>query len=90
MPPAPPAGALGLVAANARSRNSMPDKPIDHGHTFVVTEYQDDGLWHEVLTTKDEVKANELLKTLGDRGELETVPAAAVETVLKPPTLYQV
>ena len=46
------------------------DDPIDH----VVPEYQDDGLWHEVLTTKDEVKANDLVKELGDRGQIEQIP----------------
>ncbi len=34
----------------------MPDQPIDHSPTLVVSEYQDDGLWHEVLTTQDEVR----------------------------------
>ena len=51
----------------------MPDQPIGHGPTFVVSEYQDDGLWHEVLTTQDEVKANVLLKELGDRGQIEQI-----------------
>ena len=50
------------------------DDPIDYSPTFVVTEYQDDGLWHEVLTTKDEVKANDLVKELGDRGQIEQIP----------------
>ena len=49
----------------------MPDVPIDHSPTFIVSEYQDDGLWHEVLTTQDEAKARDLLKTLGDKGKLE-------------------
>lgn len=52
----------------------MPDVPIDHSPTFIVSEYQDDGLWHEVLTTQDEVKAHDLLKELGDRGQIEQFP----------------
>ena len=50
------------------------DDPIDHSPTFVVSEYQDDGRWHEVLTTQDEVKANDLVKELGDRGQIEQIP----------------
>ena len=66
--------ATGLAAVNAgRKPKSMPDQPIGHGTTFVVSEYQDDGLWHEVLTTQDEVKANVLRKELGDRGQIEQI-----------------
>ena len=89
----------GLAAAIARQESrSMPDS-TDHGPTFAVSEYQDDGLWHEVLTTQDEVKANDLVKELGDRGQIEQIPprptnearaAAAMADKPKPGAVYVV
>ena len=40
---------------------------------FIVSEFRE-GHWHEVLTTKDEVKAREMFEALGDRGKLERLP----------------
>ena len=48
----------------------MSEEPSKPGTLFIVSELRD-GKWHDILVTRDEDKARELLKTLGDKGKLE-------------------
>ena len=44
----------------------------DSSKTIYVVQRFDNGRWHDTLTTTDKVKAEELLKLLGDTGRLDT------------------
>ena len=49
----------------------MADKlPPKAGTVFIVSEILS-GRWHEILSTKDQAQALDLLKTLGDKGRIE-------------------
>ena len=48
----------------------MPDVPSQPGTLFIVSELRD-GKWHDIEATRDEAKARDLLKKLGDKGKLQ-------------------
>jgi len=60
-----------FVVAKAAPMSEEPSKP---GTLFIVSELRD-GKWHDILVTRDEDKARELLETLGDKGKLEEFAA---------------
>ena len=59
----------------------MPDVPSQPGTLFVVSELRD-GKWHDIEATRDETKAHDLLKKLGDKGQASRTQAAATETTV--------